>query len=296
MTTKTLSEGIYIQIYRDVIPGRTQNEKMRNLANKLDLFKSLGVVGILMHGFTTEMDVDKFKELAKLCLDRGLLCLAAYGLNSSDPLGKAQRMAEVANLPECAALVLDMEGSWEDEQSDKQTAITLGVELKKLAPNVLIVDQPWPVPTVHWSLFPWEETAAYVDIRAAQWYCNDWKSQYGKERYNKCFTWFTNSWKQLDERLAKKNLVKPEIKTLQGYAWDDIFSDLVNCLTSNSTLFVWCEPWPSDGFIKGIKIKNELAKRGFIGPEAVKNYQLSTNGKLTADNVCGPKTLKELGF
>lgn len=293
MTTKTLPKGIYIQIYRGVIPGRSPNEQTKNLTDKLDLFKSIGVTGIIMHGFTAELNVNKFGPLAKLCKDRDLICLAAYGLDSADPLGKAQRMAPVANHPDCQALVLDMEGAWEDEASDKQAAVVMGQELKKLSPDSLIIDQPWPVPTLHGS-FPWEETAAYVDIRAAQWYCNDFISSFGDDRYKRCWKWFSDSWKVLDFRLGKKGLVKPEIKTVQGYKW--ILKDLINCLTTEETIFVWCEPYPDAVFMQGLVAVNKLKQLGFTGPDAVKNFQLSTNGKLIADNICGPLTIKELGL
>jgi len=291
---KELKKGLYIQIYRDKIPGKTKQEKIKNLCEKLDLFKSLGITGIVWHGFVGDLDTKKFLELTKLCQDRGLLSLAAYGLGSLNAKKSGIWMGQVASNPECFSLVIDAEGAWENQESDKQSAIDMGIEIRKLAPNVLIMDQSWWLPTVHWSMFPWEEFNEYVDINAPQVYCNNYKKQHGKNAYEITFEKHKKAWEKLDERLVKKNLVKPRIKTIQGYYWD--LNDLVNCLTTYDTLIVWSEPYPDDNFIKGIQIKNKLESLGFSGPNAVKNFQLSTNGKLVADNICGPLTQKELGF
>lgn len=295
MTKPTLPKGIYPQIYRGAITGATQKEKIKALTDHLDLYKSLGIPGILMHGFTGELDVKKFQELEALCEARGLLCIPAYGLDSSDPTGKGQRMGAVAAASKSKILVLDAEGAWENELADKQHAVDMGKALRAVAPNVLILDQPWPVPTLH-SSFPWEEFAAYVDMHAAQWYYNDFGKNFGQERYSKCNTWFSKSWTELDKKLTLKGLVRPEILTIQGYGWETIFPDLIHCLTSNETLIIWVEPWLSDTLVKGVKVKNELTKRGFVGTSAVYDFQISTNGLLTADNSCGPKTLTMLGF
>ena len=286
---KQLQKGIYIQIYRGAIHAKTHKDFIDQIEAKLVLFKSLGVAGVLMHGFTSEMDTVKFKELADLTHKHGLLCLAAYGLDSSDPAGKGQRMGRVAAMPECDALVLDMEGAWENEASDKVSAVLMGKEIKKLAPNALIIDQPWPVPTYHWSSFPWEETAAYVDIRAPQYYAMDWLSTYGKDAYEKCFPWFDASWAKLDQRLAAKGLVKPEIKTIQGYKW--FLDDLCDCIMKYDTIFVWCEPWPDDTTIKAIQVVNKIKSLGFT---SIADYQKSVG--LTPDGKVGPLTLQKLGF
>jgi hypothetical protein len=288
MKKNTLPAGKYMHIYRDSMNAGHK----RSLNAFLDRCKVWGFKGVLWHGFTTEMTPSVFKPLAKLCSDRGLLALAAFGLNSEEPEAKAVRMAEVANMPECFALVLDAEGAWEDEVADKAKAKQMCKKLRELCPNALIIDQPWPVPTYHWTLFPWEEFAECVDMRAAQWYCNDFASNYGENRYVECWKWFSSSWKRLDERLAKSGLVKPEIKTIQGYKW--VLKDLIHCLTNEPTLFIWTMPFPDELFMKALDIVKKLEDLGFTGPVAVKNFQLSTNGKLVADNIWGPKTEKEL--
>jgi hypothetical protein len=301
MTKPVLPKGIYPQIYRGKIPGNTQKEKVDNLCKQLDLFKALGMPGVLMHGFTTELTVDKFKELEKYCTDRGLLCIPAFGLNSDTPAEKGKRMGAVAAASKANMLVLDMEGAWEDEAADKANAKIMGNEIRKLAPNALIIDQPWPIPDVHWSMFPWEETADYVDIRAPQVYVNNFRSQWGKDAYEKFWAWHEKSWAKLEDRLVKAGKPKPvKIPSIQGYFW--MINDLIKCLTANDTVIMWCEPFPTNGSsdpddntIRGIKAVNKLKTLGFSGPNAVANFQRSTQGKLTVDNDCGPKTLAALG-
>jgi hypothetical protein len=292
MTKPTLPKGIYPQLYRGAMHG-TPQEKIKQLEEALDLFKAIGMPGVLMHGFTGELDVAKFKQLEALCDARGLLCIPAFGLDSSNPEIKGQKMGAVVAASKSKILVIDMEGAWEDEKEDKAKAVIMGQEIRKLAPDALIIDQPWPVPTYHWGAFPWEETAAYVDIRAPQYYVNDWASQYGKNRYEKCWAWFEGAWAKLNERLQPKGLVRPVIRTIQGYRWD--LEDLIDCLLKNDTMIMWCEWQPTEDTIRAIKAVLKLKELGFTGSDAVKQFQLSTNGKLTADGVCGPKSLAELG-
>lgn len=290
MTKPSLPSGRYIQIYRDKIPGNDRSAKLLSLESQLDRYKTLGITGILWHGFTKELTPSVFKPLAKLCSDRGLLALAAFGLDSENPEGKGKRIALVANMPECFATVFDMEGDWENEKTDKENALAMGNVFRANAPLALAIDQPWPVPTLHWSLFPWEESAMFVDLRAPQFYVNNYQKLYGGSRYEKCWAWYISAWKKLNERLSKSNLVKPMFPTIQGYGW--ILSDLIHCLTNNPTLFIWSEPYPDEVFMNGLEIEQKLKAIGFTGPDAVKNYQSSVG--LKADNVCGPLTIKQL--
>lgn len=287
-SNKSIPKGIYIQIYR----GAMNATHRANLGVTLDTFKSLGVVGIAWHGFTKEMGVNAYAPLAKLCADRGMLSLAAYGMGADDPAGMATRMAPVANLSSCTAILFDMEGAWEIAEG-KSRATVLGTTFRALSPNSTVIDQPWFAPLSHWTAFPWEETAKYVDIRASQVYCNDFLAQYGKNAYEVIFTRYKNEWAKLDQRLAPAGLVRPEIKTIQGYKWYDI-GDLVNCLTTYDTLIVWAEPYPDDLFMKGLRVKHALDTKGFVGADAVKNFQASVG--LTADNICGNLTCVALGI
>jgi hypothetical protein len=108
---------------------------------------------------------------------RGLLALAAYGMDSDDAAGKGKRIGAVARLAECDAVVLDAEGRWEDESraAEGAHADALRKALRDAAPDAYVIDQPWPVPTLHWSRFPYEEFARCVNAHAPQFYFNDWK-------------------------------------------------------------------------------------------------------------------------
>jgi len=295
MAKRTLPPGRYIQIYRGAVRGNSKTEKRTSIVSALDRLKMVGIKGIIWHGFSGELTPAVFLELAALATARGLLSLAAFGDGDSDPEGFGRRVGAIANLPECTGVVLDLEGIWENEPGDKAKAVALGRALRQVAPDALVFDQPWPVPQYHGS-FPWDETAAFVDVRAPQWYFNDFKKNFGDQRYQKCLKWFCDSWRALEAKLAAKNLIRPRIMTIQGYGWDGIFADLVACLTSNPTIFIWSEPYPDELFSKGLVVVNKLEKLGFTGSDAVLSYQRSTNGTLKQDNRCGPSTLASLGL
>lgn len=302
MTTtpkKALPVGRYIQIYRGAVRGTSKAEKLASMTAAVDKLKVLGIKGIIWHGSSGELLPANFKELHNtICAPRGLLSLAAFGDGDSSPDSFGRKVGAIANLPECAGVVLDMEGIWENEPGDKAKAVTLGKALREVAPDALVFDQPWPVPNYH-SSFPWDETAAFVDIRCPQYYVNDWASSKGAARYAFCWEWFDRAWKQLNTRYAAKGLVKPVFPTIQGYKW--VFKDLVNCLTSNPSLFVWSDPYPDDVFMAGLAVVQKLESLGFTGPNAVKGFQDKWNldhpqDRIGADNIIGPMTMNKLGL
>lgn len=286
---KALPPGLYVQIYRGAMSAAQRD----NIGATLDSFKAQGIKGIVWHGFTMEMGPVTFAALTKLCTDRGLLSLAAFGMGSTDPVGMGTRIGKVALVPGCFAVVLDMEGAW--DSGKKASAVQLGQALRAVAPNALVIDQPWPEPNWHDS-FPWEETAAFVDIRAPQYYVNDWQ---GSDRYERVWPVFVSQWAHLDAtKLAHDNLVKPEIRTIQGYHW--VFHSLVNCLLTNQTMIVWAEPFPDDLWFLGVQTVAKLAALGFTGPNAVKSFQDKWNTDhptdlIGNDNTCGRETAKRLG-
>lgn len=299
---KTIENGLYIQIYRDAIRG-TPTIKQKKLLQQLDILSQYKIVkGIAWHGFVGDLSVEKFNELTKYCKERNLKSLAAYGLGSKEPEKYGKWIGEVANQPDCYSVIFDMESAWESDDKKKTPVLLakakkMGEVFRSISPNSLAIDQPWPVPTYHWS-FPWEETAEFIDIRAPQYYVNNWIRQYGKEAYEKCWAWFEQSWKKLNERLAKKNLVKPMIYTIQGYKWN--LTDLIHCLCSNPTLIVWSDPFPDEVFMLGLEIVNKLFSMGFTGPDAVRKFQEHWNmnnpkDKITVDNLFGKETAKRLG-
>jgi hypothetical protein len=298
MNSRTLPSGRYVQIYRGAVRGSNKAEKRASIANVVGQLKNLGVKGIVWHGFSNELTPTVFKELTAICTPLGLLSLASFGDGDSDPEGFGRRVGVIANLPECAGVVLDMEGIWENESDDKSDAIKLGKALREVAPNALVLDQPWPVPNLH-SSFPWDETAAYVDVRAPQYYVNNWISSKGKDRYSFCWKWFEESWKKRNDKYAQKGLVKPMIKTIQGYKW--YFKDLVHCLTSNPTLIIWSDPYPDQVFMAGLAVVQKLESLGFTGSEAVKAFQMKWNeehpqDQIGIDNIIGPMTMTKLGL
>lgn len=293
-TKPSLPAGRYVQVYLDSLRGGLDS-KIKLLIPKLDKLKQLKIKGILWHVASYE-DVTKFtpevfKKLAKLCSERQMLALAAFGLRPTNPAVDGAHIGLIANLPECFAVVFDMEGAWEVKDG-KIKAIELGTAFRKVAPDALALDQPWADPTYHWSAFPWEETAEFIDIRMPQFYVNNWMKQHGAKRYEICWTRFVNAWEKLKKRLEPKKLWKPVMYTIQGYKW--VFKDLVNCLTSNPTLFIWSDPLPDDVCMAALQVVAALEAKNFHGPNAVRDFQASVG--LVADNIYGPQTASKLGL
>ena len=286
---RTLDPGIYIQPYMAKV------KSLASLNTELDKWKQLGISGMVSHGFVGDLDSKKFAKYTKLCKDRGVKSMAAFGLNSLDPRGKGDWIGKVAQTPGCDGIVFDMEGAWEDEKEDKKKAKEMGDVYRSFAPNMLTIDQPWPIPTVHWSMFPWEETSRWIDVRADQRYVNNWRKQWNRDAYEKFEAWHKKEWAKLEDRLRKvdPSLVKQHIPTFQGYFW--IFSDAVKAVCEYPCMIVWCEPFPEKEFMFAIETKNKLASLGFIGPGAVRDFQKAAGG-LAVDNDCGEKTIGKLGL
>ena len=90
----------------------------------------------------------------------------------------------------------------------------------------------------------------------------------------------------------------PRGSTLQGYEWEDIFPDLIDCLLRRASQFtlVWCDPLPSRAFVLGLLVVTKLRELGFTGPDAVRAFQTSARGILNVDGRCGRQTAKALGL
>lgn len=219
------------------------------LGRELDSWAAAGVVAVAWHGNSVSLTPGRFGEYATLAKARGLASLAAFGMNSDDATGKARRIAAVAKHPLCLGVVLDPEGDFEDEThaAEAQHAGEFAREFRKLAGDrVWTTWQPWPVPTQHWSTYPWEEFAACVDAHSEQRYVNDWRRQWGTKRYAKCEAWFTESWAKMEDRLRRAGISpRPHVQTIEGYGWADIPADLEACIASHPSQFVWCE-WRPD--------------------------------------------------
>jgi hypothetical protein len=291
---RTLPTGVIPQIYRGAIRGATRHDRLDAIARALDALAPLGVTAVAWHGFVDDLDESRFDELATLAAQRGMASLAAFGLGPSRPEYKGAWMGRVAALPHCAGLVEDAEGAFDHGQQAATRAMCQAT--RAAAPDAVIAHQPWPVPTLHWD-FPYEEFAAIVDIDAPQFYYNDFKGRYGGARYAKCLQWFEGSWARLEQRLAARpapRRPRTRIQTVQAYGWTDILPDLVHCLTHNTTLLAWSDPFPADDFVLGLRVVQALRARGFAGPDAVRAFQ--TSAGLAADDRCGPLTLAALGL
>jgi hypothetical protein len=256
---RTLPEGIFVQSYRGKIPGASHQKRLDYAARQLDVLAGAGIRGVFWHGFSVEMTPEIFSDWARLCTQRNLLACAAFGLDATDAAGKGMRMSRVAKLPECTAIALDAEGAYDRNQ--QASALAMGKAFRALAPNALVLDQSWPVPTVHMG-FPYEQFAGFrdahaayvefVDLHAEQRYCNDWLRQWGARRYQLCEQLFDKAEARLDEILPPEAR-RPHIRTIQGHGWADIPGDLDDCLSRHKTMLVWSEPFPSPDFVAALK-------------------------------------------
>jgi hypothetical protein len=265
---RKLPAGIYIQVFRGKVPGSTRTQRLALYTAKVREFASLGAKGIAHHGFSTELTADALRDLTGICRDNGMRSLAAFGMDSSDPAGKGERIGRVLESDHCDGVLLDAEGAFEDtaDGDDKAHARAFAstfLSHRNAVPHKIVCDQPWMLPTVHWSKWPWEEFADCVDARAPQWYWNDFSRQYGRDRVAKMAPKCGAAWDKLNARLARTGHKRPVWGTLQGYAWSDIPDELATALKRSTTepLFVWCEPWPDDAFMR---VWRELHEKAVI--------------------------------
>lgn len=281
-----LWDGVLPQLYMDKVPNRDA------LAKLLDKLAGLGAQGVAFHASSVALE-PKFEAYAALGKARGLRTLAAFGMDSDDIPGKTQRIGAVAANPACDGVILDAEGHWEDEASDRAKAQELCAGLHDKAPGSLWIDQPWWKPSVHWSRFPWEEFGRLVQVRAPQAYVNDYIQDYGAARYRIVWAKYEQEWAALEQnRLAPAGIHDRRIPTIQGYAW--VLSDLVDCLLRNPCVILWCEPGPDDSTCLGWRVVRGLAARGFVGPGAVQAFK--TAAHLPADAVVDRRVLQALGL
>ena len=129
--------GVYLQIYRGAIRGRTVQERRDTLARYCDKIVVMAarhglVQGPVYHGFCEEM-VDSWPRLAQLARERGLPALASGGLDGRDlsATRKGDLVGQVLADASCAAGLLDAEGQWDSDlgpadDMDERGAIDLG--------------------------------------------------------------------------------------------------------------------------------------------------------------------------
>jgi hypothetical protein len=270
-----LPAGIYVQVYRaKVEPKNDRAARLATCDAKAAEFASLGARGIVWHGLSSELDADMLAPLTAICRKHGLRSLAAFGMDSSDPAGKGERIGRVLVSDVCDGVLLDAEGAWEDKKDgdDKAHAKAFADAFKPYrdcVPHKPVVDQPWAMPVRVGGLgghsqFPYEEFAGVVDARAEQDYVNDFVRPFGASRYARCMPLFNQSWALLDARLSRAGLKLPRWRTVQSYGWDDIPADLADYLTryaSAGPVFAWAEPWPSSTFMR---VWRELHEKAVI--------------------------------
>ena len=248
-------------------------------------------------------------------------------------LEKGQCVGTVAAKTTCEAVYLDAEGQWDTDHGsgddmNERGAVVFGRELRRIAPDAIVCDQLWPIIDVHGDLrrsalpafdgdaknlnifrgFPVDEFAESCvnDQRARQFYWANWRRQWGNDAYERLAAWMERSWGVIRPALIAKGLQRTEAVTIQGYGHDEgDLNDLMDCFIDwvwnrQTRVIVWAEPFPTPIVMAAIKAAYRLKELGFAGPGippkvAIRNYQLSTNGALTADGAAGPKTVRSLG-
>jgi hypothetical protein len=312
-----LAAGLHVQVYCDTLAGEGHAAKVASFAGECARLRMAGAAGVVVHVFPGCTRAD-FEDYARAARGAALQCSVAFGLSdyqSHHAEQAARAMAAVAASPLCDALLLDAEGGWENDPTDRAAAVTLGRVLRALVPAAWICDQPWPMPTLHGS-FPDAEFGAFVDASARQLYVNDWAKLLGTERARKMLPRFEASIATVVHRLHLEHV--RQLATIQGYGWSGIAADLVDILMTHYTepLFVWSEPEPeplfyvaaravhasAGGYLDALRalgaavdpVDLALAERDYRGPDRVQRYQ--TDHGLTPDGVAGKLTRAALGL
>jgi len=302
--------GIYIQLYRGGIRG---GEK--TLVRYLKTLKKERLPGVIMHGGPQELTTS-WNRLAVLAQDQGLLPMVSWGLDSpkTSAIDKGKYMGEVLQRPSCLAGLIDAEAYWDGGARD-QDAILMCQEIRKLAPDKPLGDQPWFAIQSHgdpekggtFRGFPVDEFALFVTwSRFPQGYCNNFIKQYGTEAYEIIFAWMEKDWTLLEKHL-KPSMVRPRSVTIQGYRWN--ITDEIHCLLKyhlqlHQSVIIWSDPFPDETTIKAIRFVYKLRDLGMTGPgitpeAAIRSFQVEYNKtakrKISVDGIAGPKTITAAG-
>jgi hypothetical protein len=212
-------------------------------------WKAAGGVGMCVHSNSVDL-AKRYGTFAKIIVDAGLVPVCVAGLDSNDPAGKSRRLGAILARDDCAALGHDLEGKGEDEAARHEWlhAMDYVRELRRLylpfIRSKLLFDQPWPVPTKHWSKFPYEPYAGICRAHAEQDYIEDWIGVYRHERVEECIPMFDRAWGVLDGRLSSQRLKRARWHTIQGYGYGDgVVDGLRFYLTKSRSMpiFVWTE-------------------------------------------------------
>jgi hypothetical protein len=253
-----LPAGLYGQPYLAKVTSE------REFAVYCSEWKRAGGVGMCVHSNSVDL-AKRYPRFAGIIVDEGLVPVCVAGLDSDDPVGKAQRLGAILARDDCRALGHDLEGKGEDEAAphEWQHAMDYVRELRRLHRPVdrskLCFDQPWPVPTKHWSKFPYEPYAGICRAHAEQDYEEDWITVYRHERHEKCLPMFDHSWSVLDARLSSQRLKRARWHTIQGYGHSDGMLDGLRYYLAKSLtmpVFVWTEWRATDLVMREIRAIN----------------------------------------
>lgn len=320
-------EGYYLQLYRGAIRGRDAAEKRDVLSRYCDRIASLGMPGVVFHGFPEELST-AWDGLARLAQNRGLVALASWGLDSKGLTAarKGELVGSVLAQESCAAGLLDAEGQWDSDTGpaddmDEAGALALCNAIQSVAPTAWVGDQPWPCVDSHGSVrrsakpldaggvfagFPIDEFAVSVNwYRFRQCYANQagFKRQWGTSRWEKFSAWMERDWRTVKPAMQAAGLDRPLGVTLQAYGWDDVPSDLVNAILAETCagrpVIFWCDPFPEPLVILAIRFATWCKREGIatVGADPVavaRAAQEALNragGQLSVDGLIGNASL-----
>jgi len=294
-----LPPGPHLQIYLNAIPAKVLADRAAALDAELEDWRSIGVAGVVLHGFPRSLP-GAYDVLSSVVARHGLPCGAAMGLDEAhvDARAKGDALGELAARPDCYVALADCETHYDTSPTRRDEMRELGAAFRGRAPCATCIAQPWPEPLLH-ATFPYEEENAFVDANAYQAYFNAWKASRGAHRYAALGPLFREQWATLEaSRLAA--CPRPTMLTIEGYGWDDIVWDCVDCLLRNPAVIVWCDPFPSRAVKNAIRAVGALAARGFTGADAVRAFQADAkrSGAFVGDvdGKCGPVTMGALGI
>lgn len=303
MTNQRLPSGIYLQIYRDALPGRNQGERVKSLCEYMgdvnDASKRglAAVNGVVLHGFPREL-IRNWEAYSKPLRDAGWMTLASWGADGSqDNDGsrltaqeKGDCIGEVLSRTSCSAGLVDAEGQWDSKKDaqddmDESGALAMMKSIRRKAPTKFLGDQPWFAIDSHGELrrtpkpiesggvfagFPVDEFAVDINWRRfRQAYCNNFTRQFGNLRYSKVFSWMDRDWNRIAPAMAAAGLTRDLGVTIQGYGWrlfDEVDCMLREIVTKGNEIVVWCDPLPDLTTRKAMFIVSRLIEEGYACP------------------------------
>lgn len=311
-----IASGTWLQLYLGSMRGEGEVRLMLTWA------KRLGLPGVVFHGGR-----EGLTRGAAMARSEGVAFAFSFGLDGGGKAkDKGRKVGELlAGTPGLLFALLDAEGQWDvdkgpEDETDEQGALELGEELRKLAPEVILGDQPWFAIQSHgderktakplgeggtFAGFPSDEFASFVDCRIRQLYFRNLK---GKDAYGRCRRWSDRDWAQHDASLRRLNLERPHSWTLQGYGHAQRPQDFVDALLTvrDRANVLWFdaefrgESWAvTASCLAAVRriIDGGHAPEGREPVECVKSWQreLGLVGP-QVDGLCGWGTLGAAGF